>query len=114
MEPELFLTDRLRNRLTDLSKHTDLSPQIKEIQEIIEKDGKTIPFRLIKYAFDKHDEGRSKGKLFTVIYLIQCLTTAVLRHDTFLSLSRRLQSLKYNCSFPLNFPNLSCSDETYS
>ncbi|XP_022338043.2 vacuolar ATPase assembly protein VMA12-like [Crassostrea virginica] len=61
MEPELFLTDLLRNRLTDLSKHTDLSPQIKEIQEILENDGKTIPFRLIKYAFDKHDEGRSKG-----------------------------------------------------
>ena len=98
MEPELFLTDLLRNRLTDLSKHTDLSPQIKEIQEIIENDGKTIPFRLIKYAFDKHDEGRTKGKLFTLIYLIQCITTAVLGYlpakHTFLSLSRKLQSIE--------------------
>ena len=110
MEPELFLTDLLRNRLTDMSKHTDLSPQIKEIQEIIENDGKTIPFRLIKYAFDKHDDGRSKGKLFRLIYLIQCITTAVLGHlpakHTFLSLSRRLQSLKYDTIFPLNFQNL--------
>lgn len=58
MEPDVILTQTIKGKLTDFLEHTDSSKQSKEIRDLIEKDAGIIPFRLIKYVFDRH---QSKG-----------------------------------------------------
>lgn len=59
MEPDVILTQTIKDKLTDFLEHTDSSKQSKEIRDLIEEDAGIIPFRLIKYVFDRH---QSKGK----------------------------------------------------
>lgn len=54
MEPDVILTQTIKDKLTDFLGHTDSSKQSKEIRDLIEKDAGIIPFRLIKYVFDRH------------------------------------------------------------
>lgn len=64
MEPDVILTQTIKGKLTDFLEHTDSSKQSKEIRDLIEKDAGIIPFRLIKYVFDRH---QSKGTLYVLI-----------------------------------------------
>lgn len=64
MEPDVILTQTIKGKLTDFLEHTDSSKQSKEIRDLIEKDAGIIPFRLIKYVFDRH---QSKGTLYILI-----------------------------------------------
>lgn len=64
MEPDVILTQTIKDKLTDFLEHTDSSKQSKEIRDLIEKDAGIIPFRLIKYVFDRH---QSKGTLYIVL-----------------------------------------------
>lgn len=66
MEPDVILTQTIKGKLTDFLEHTDSSKQSKEIRDLIEKDAGIIPFRLIKYVFDRH---QSKGT-YTLYILI--------------------------------------------
>lgn len=64
MEPDVILTQTIKGKLTDFLEHTDSSKQSKEIRDLIEKDAGIIPFRLIKYVFDRH---QSKGIFYILI-----------------------------------------------
>lgn len=64
MEPDVILTQTIKGKLTDFLEHTDSSKQSKEIRDLIEKDAGLIPFRLIKYVFDRH---QSKGTLYMIL-----------------------------------------------
>lgn len=68
MEPDVILTQTIKGKLTDFLEHTDSSKQSKEIRDLIEKDAGIIPFRLIKYVFDRH---QSKGTLGLYILISQ-------------------------------------------
>lgn len=65
MEPDVILTQTIKGKLTDFLEHTDSSKQSKEIRDLIEKDAGLIPFRLIKYVFDRHQS--IKGTLYILI-----------------------------------------------
>lgn len=65
MEPDVILTQTIKGKLTDFLEHTDSSKQSKEIRDLIEKDAGIIPFRLIKYVFDRHQS--IKGTLYILI-----------------------------------------------
>lgn len=66
MEPNVILTQTIKGKLTDFLEHTDSSKQSKEIRDLIEEDAGIIPFRLIKYVFDRH---QSKGIQYTYSFL---------------------------------------------
>lgn len=68
MEPDVILTQTIKGKLTDFLEHTDSSKQSKEIRDLIEKDAGIIPFRLIKYVFDRH---QSKGTLYITLLISQ-------------------------------------------
>ncbi|XP_048753487.1 transmembrane protein 199-like [Ostrea edulis] len=59
MEPDVTLTNKLRSKLASFREHDNSSTQSKEIQAALNnEETKSIPFRLIRYAFDRH---QSKG-----------------------------------------------------
>lgn len=67
MEPDVILTQTIKGKLTDFLEHTDSSKQSKEIRDLIEKDAGLIPFRLIKYVFDRHQRKGTLGGLYILI-----------------------------------------------
>ncbi|XP_061163358.1 transmembrane protein 199-like [Saccostrea echinata] len=55
MEPAVILTEKIKSKLTVFLDHNEASENSKEIQNMLSTEGsRFIPFRLIKYAFDKH------------------------------------------------------------